>query len=50
MPPEDTTDLIINEIMSNPAMAPDASGEWIEITNVSESEINLNGLIVSFDI
>ena len=38
--------LVINEIMSNPSNSADASGEWIEITNISDSEINLNGLII----
>ena len=40
------TNLVINEIMANPLASADASGEWIEITNVSETEINLNGLII----
>jgi len=38
--------LIINEIMQNPAAVSDAAGEWIEITNISNEEINLNGLIL----
>ena len=28
---------------------PDAFGEWIEITNISNSNINLNGLILRDD-
>ena len=40
------TNLVINEIMANPLASADASGEWIEITNISETEINLNGLII----
>ncbi len=41
-----TTDLVINEIMQNPSIVTDAAGEWIEITNISNSMINLNGLIL----
>ena len=38
--------LIINEIMQNPAAVADAAGEWIEITNISNEDISLNGLIL----
>lgn len=38
--------LVINEIMQNPMVTSDAVGEWFEITNVSNNEINLNGLII----
>ena len=41
-----TQELIINEIMKNPNYIADAFGEWIEITNISNSEINMNGLIL----
>ena len=41
-----TTDLVINEIMHNPNSIADAAGEWIEITNISDAEINLHGLIL----
>ena len=41
--------LVINEIMQNPATVADALGEWIEITNVSDESINLNGLILRDD-
>jgi len=43
---EYTSDLVINEIMQNPFSATDADGEWIEITNVSEIDISLNGIIL----
>jgi hypothetical protein len=33
--------------MANPESVLDAVGEWIEITNVSESNINLNGMILT---
>ncbi len=38
--------LVINEIHQNPAAVSDVDGEWIEITNISEDNINLNGLIL----
>jgi len=38
--------LVINEIMQNPAAVADAAGEWIEITNISNENISLNGLIL----
>ena len=41
--------IVINEIMQNPQVTSDASGEWFEITNLSNSVINLNGLIISDD-
>ena len=37
------------EIMKNPTSVPDAAGEWIEITNISEASINLYGLILRDD-
>jgi len=40
------TGLVINEIMQNPAAVSDAAGEWIEITNISDDDISLNGLIL----
>ena len=43
---EFTTDLVINEIMQNPGVVSDAAGEWIEITNISDGDISLNGLIL----
>ena len=38
--------LVINEIMQNPVAVSDAAGEWIEITNISNEDISLNGLIL----
>ena len=43
------TGLVINEIMQQPAVVAGAVGEWIEITNISDTEINLNGLIIRDD-
>ena len=41
-----TTELVINEIMHNPEVSNDVDGEWIEITNISDTEINLNGFLL----
>ena len=41
--------LVINEIMQNSAAVSDALGEWIEITNISNDDISLNGLILKDD-
>jgi hypothetical protein len=38
--------LVINEIMRDPTTVSDAAGEWIEITNISNNDISLNGLII----
>jgi len=38
--------LVINEIMQNPTIVADAAGEWVEITNISNEDISLNGLIL----
>lgn len=35
--------IIITEIMKNPKLAPDATGEWIEIMNVSNKPLDING-------
>ncbi len=40
-------DLIITEFMANPAMVSDTKGEWIEIFNTTDTDIILNGLIIS---
>ncbi|MBW2523603.1 MAG: lamin tail domain-containing protein [Deltaproteobacteria bacterium] len=39
-------DLVINEIMNNPAVVSDASGEWFELYNDSASTIELQGLVI----
>ncbi|MEC7985355.1 MAG: MopE-related protein [Myxococcota bacterium] len=40
-------DLIITEIMKNPSAVDDSQGEWFEIYNSSNFDINLKGLMVS---
>jgi hypothetical protein len=40
-------DLLITEVMFDPATATEAQGEWFEIANTSGRTVNLNGLIVT---
>jgi len=42
-------DIVITEIMQNPDAVVDADGEWFEIYNVSETNINLSGWILTDD-
>lgn len=42
-------DLLISEVMSNPAAVSDTHGEWFEIFNASASIHDLNGLVISDD-
>jgi hypothetical protein len=39
--------LVITEIMVNPALTTDPAGEWFEITNVSSSTYDLEGLVIA---
>jgi len=39
-------DIIITEVMPNPAAVSDANGEWFEIYNATDDPINLNGFIL----
>ncbi len=40
-------DLVITEIMQNPAMVGDSAGEWFEIHNVAPYDLDLTGVEVS---
>jgi len=40
-------DLLITEIMSNPAEVSDANGEWFEVYNTTDETLYLDGLIIS---
>ena len=40
-------DVIITEVMQNPAAVGDADGEWFEIYNTSDYEINIDGWTIS---
>lgn len=42
-------DLIISEVLANPAAVSDSNGEWFEIFNPTANIINLNGLTISDD-
>ena len=39
-------DLLITEVMANPAAVSDTNGEWFEIYNTTDSVINLSGLVL----
>lgn len=39
-------DLLITEVLANPAAVSDSSGEWFEIFNTSSQAIDLNGLLI----
>ena len=41
------TDIVITEIMQNPAVLPDADGEWFEIHNTGGTPVDLNGWTLS---
>jgi hypothetical protein len=43
------SDLLISEIMVNPAALSDARGEWFELYNPTDDEINLRALILGDD-
>ncbi|MEL7314883.1 MAG: ExeM/NucH family extracellular endonuclease [Cyanobacteria bacterium J06559_3] len=36
-------DIVINEILQNPAAVSDSNGEWFEVTNTTTSDIDING-------
>ncbi len=40
-------DLIITEVMANPAAASDTTGEWFELHNLTGNSLNLDGLTLS---
>lgn len=40
-------DLLISEVMSNPAQVSDTNGEWFEIFNASARVIDINGFTIS---
>lgn len=39
-------EIVITEIMVNPDAVSDANGEWIEIWNTTDHDLQLNGLII----
>ncbi len=40
-------DLLVSEVMSNPAQVSDTAGEWFEIFNASANIIDLDGITIS---
>jgi hypothetical protein len=42
----DVGDLVITEIMFNPAFGTDATSEWVEVYNATDGSVNLNGLLI----
>jgi cysteine-rich repeat protein len=42
-------DIIITEIMYNPAAVGDGEGEWFEIYNVTDKPVNINGWVIKDD-
>ncbi len=40
-------DLIISEVMANPAAVSDTNGEWFEIHNLTGNSLDLNGITLS---
>jgi predicted extracellular nuclease len=42
-------DIVITELMDDPAAGPDEDSEWFEIYNASSQSINLKGLVVGDD-
>jgi hypothetical protein len=40
-------DLLVTEVMFDPASTTDVQGEWFEVANTSGRSVNLNGLIVT---
>jgi hypothetical protein len=43
------SNLLISEVMSNPAALPDSAGEWFELYNPTDGEINLRGIDLGDD-
>lgn len=39
-------DLVVSELLANPAAVSDSRGEWLELYNTSDQAIDLNGLVL----
>ncbi len=39
-------DLVVSELMANPAAVADSRGEWLELYNTSQTGLDLNGLVL----
>ena len=42
-----TGDLVISEVMANPASVSDTAGEWFEVFNLSNDSLIIDGLLIS---
>lgn len=42
-------DVVINEIMKNPSLVPDDKGEWFELYNPTDSDIDIDGWTIEDD-
>jgi uncharacterized repeat protein (TIGR01451 family) len=47
--PEPLASIVINEIMTSPAVVLDSKGEWIELYNAGSSPVDLNGCVLRDD-
>ncbi len=45
----DVPDIVINEIMQNPSAVADDQGEWFELFNASDSDVDINGWAIKDD-
>ena len=39
-------DVVITEFMANPAVVDDSLGEWVELTNTTQDDLNLSGCVL----
>lgn len=39
-------DLVVSELLANPAAVSDGAGEWLELYNAGQSSLDLNGLVL----
>jgi len=44
-----TPNIVINEIIQNPAAVDDTDGEWFELFNPTDSDVNINGWTIKDD-
>jgi hypothetical protein len=49
VPPSEEGDLVITEIMRNPSAVSDSNGEWFEVHNPRDFNLDVNGLVVQDD-
>ena len=49
LPPLSRGDLVINELMVNPAAVPDQQGEYIELKNLTGHTVGLSGMVLRDD-